>query len=80
MLDLIVGEHGLRKGNALIVGDQLSTDILMAKREGMMSALVLTGVSSRAEAMEGKISPDFVVESIREIPGVVREWEESTLR
>ncbi len=80
MLDLIVGEHGLRKGNALMVGDQLSTDILMAKREGMMSALVLTGVSSRAEAMEGKISPDFVVESIREIPGVVREWEESTLR
>lgn len=77
MLDLIVKEHGLRKENALMVGDQLSTDILMAKKEGMKSALVLTGVSSRAEAMQGSIRPDFVVESVREIPEIVGK---STLR
>jgi len=71
MLDLIVKEHGIKKEEALMVGDQLSTDILMAKKEGMRSALVLTGVSSRAEAMEGKIRPDFVAESIREIPEIV---------
>jgi HAD superfamily hydrolase (TIGR01450 family) len=72
MLDLIVKEHGVRTEEALMVGDQLSTDILMAKKEGMMSALVLTGVSSRAEAMQGRIRPDFVVESVREIPEIVR--------
>lgn len=72
MLDLIVKEHGLEKGSALMVGDQISTDILMAKREGMVSALVLTGVSSRAEAMQGRIRPDFVADSIRDIPGIVR--------
>lgn len=75
MLDLIVKEHGLDKGNALMVGDKLETDILMAKKEGMMGALVLTGVTSRAEAMEGSIRPDFVVESIREIPGIIRDFE-----
>ncbi len=72
MLDLIVEEHGLRKEEALMVGDQLSTDILMAKREGMRSALVLTGVSSRAEAMEGSIRPDFVADSVGDIPEIVR--------
>ncbi len=75
MLDLIVREHGLDKGKALMVGDKLETDILMAKKEGMMSALVLTGVTGRAEAMEGSVKPDFVVESIREIPGIIREFE-----
>ncbi|MDD5096701.1 MAG: HAD-IIA family hydrolase [Candidatus ainarchaeum sp.] len=80
MLDLIVKEHGVRKERSLMVGDQISTDILMAKREGMMGALVLTGVSSRAEAMEGKIRPDFVVDSIREMPGVIRDWESPTQR
>jgi 4-nitrophenyl phosphatase len=73
MLDLIVEEHGIRKEGALMVGDQLSTDILMAKKEGMKSALVLTGVSSRAEAMEGRIRPDFVIESIRDVPKIVRD-------
>lgn len=72
MLDLIVEEHGVKKEGALMVGDQLSTDILMAKKEGMRSALVLTGVSSRAEALQGRIRPDFVVDSIREIPGIIR--------
>lgn len=78
MLDLIVKEHGLDKGKALMVGDKLETDILMAKKEGMMSALVLTGVTSRAEAMEGKVKPDFVVESIREVPGIIRIFEANT--
>ncbi|MEW5996163.1 MAG: HAD-IIA family hydrolase [Candidatus Micrarchaeota archaeon] len=75
MLDLIVREHGLEKGKALMVGDKLETDILMAKEEGMVSALVLTGVTSRAEAMQGRIKPDFVLDSIREIPGMIRNLE-----
>jgi len=71
MLDLIVKEHGIKKEEALMVGDQLSTDILMAKKEGMRSALVLTGVNTRADAVRGRIRPDFVVESIRDIPKIV---------
>ena len=79
MLDLIAEEHGIRKEDALMVGDKLETDILMAKKEGMRSALVLTGVSSRAEAMEGGIRPDFVADSIKEIPKAMRNFE-ATLR
>lgn len=75
MLELIAREHKVRKENTLVVGDKLETDILMAKKEGMMSALVLTGVSSRAEAMRGKIKPDFVVDSIKDIPSMIRNLE-----
>lgn len=75
MLDLIAKEHGIRKEDALMVGDKLETDILMAKKEGMKSALVLTGISSRAEAMEGRIRPDFVADSIKEIPKMIRNFE-----
>lgn len=75
MLELIVKEHKVKKETTLVVGDKLETDILMAKKEGMMSALVLTGVSSRAEAMQGKIRPDFVVDSIRDIPSIIKNLE-----
>ena len=75
MLELISSEHGVRKENTLMVGDKLETDILMAKKEGMRSALVLTGISSRIEAMRGRIKPDAIVESIKDIPSAIKKLE-----
>jgi 4-nitrophenyl phosphatase len=48
----------VRNEDALVVGDRLSTDILGAKRTGIKSLLVLTGIS-RAEEI-GDVKPDFV--------------------
>ena len=77
VLDLMVEEHGLREEKTVMVGDQLSTDILMAKKEGMRSILVLTGVTTRVDAAESPIKPDAVADSIRDVPKMVRGWAEA---
>ncbi len=51
----------------LVVGDRLETDILMANREGMDSALVLTGVETRESAENSDIKPTYVFEDLRDL-------------
>ncbi len=48
----------------LMIGDRLDTDILSGARAGCRTALVLTGVSTRADAETGEITPDLVVETL----------------
>jgi 4-nitrophenyl phosphatase len=49
------------------IGDRLDTDILGAVRAGLPSALVLTGVSKRADLDTLSYCPNWVLESILEI-------------
>ncbi len=54
-------EHmGLAPADVVMVGDRLDTDILSAQRAGMMTALVLTGLTSREMLTDSEILPDFV--------------------
>jgi len=67
MIQVAVQTMGLSPQDCLLVGDRLETDILMGRRAGMATALVLTGVTKR-EALNGsEIQPDYVWESIAEI-------------
>jgi 4-nitrophenyl phosphatase len=68
LLDIILKEHGLSKEETLMVGDRLETDILMAKREGVKSMLVLSGVSCEKDAKDKGLVPDYIVESVAAIP------------
>jgi len=74
MLDIIVKEHGLLEDRTLMVGDKLETDIMMAKKEKMKSILVLTGVTTKAEAMESSIKPDAVVDSVKDVSRILEKW------
>jgi glycerol 3-phosphatase-2 len=49
----------------LVVGDRLDTDIAGARALGWDSLLVLTGVTSRAEAESSPIRPTLVAEDLR---------------
>ncbi len=71
LLDIIVKQHGLDKEETLMVGDRLETDILMAKQEGLKSCFVLSGVSRKEEIEKTGLKPDFVLESIAELPKVL---------
>ncbi len=57
----------LTPGECLLVGDRLETDIVMGKKAGMATALVLTGVTTREVADRSSIKPDYIWESIAEI-------------
>ena len=61
---------GLPAGECLMVGDRVETDILMGHRAGMTTALVLTGVTRRADLAHAPAQPDYVLESIAEVPAL----------
>lgn len=77
--------YGLRKilqmagatpAEAIMVGDRLDTDILMAKRLNIRSVLTLTGVTSLEELAVAPpdLLPDLVVHHLGEFPERVTPW------
>ena len=59
---------GLPVARCAMAGDRLETDIVMAKNNGLVSVLTLTGITSRAMLQTSPIQPDFVIESLSELP------------
>ena len=49
---------GLSPADTAIIGDRLDTDIVGGYRAGLRTLLVLTGVSTRAEAEAAEVKPD----------------------
>lgn len=62
---------GVAPGRCLVVGDRLDTDVAMAGRAGMRSALVLTGAHGEADIDRYEDTPDYVLESLAAIENVV---------
>lgn len=61
----------------LLVGDRLNTDVEMGAEAGMETALVLTGVTDRAEAESASPAPDHVLESLAALPAALGLTERS---
>lgn len=55
---------GTTADRTLMLGDRLNTDVLGAQRAGLRAALVLTGVSTRAEAEQA--APDAIYNDLNE--------------
>jgi 4-nitrophenyl phosphatase len=59
-------EHGLRRlgglepAAAAMIGDRLDTDVVGGQRAGLRSILVLTGVTTPAEAAAANPPPDAI--------------------
>ena len=51
----------------LFVGDRLETDMVMGRRAGCRTALVLTGVTDRAVLARSEVRPDYVLNSVRDL-------------
>jgi 4-nitrophenyl phosphatase len=69
MLDLLLRQSGHSAQDALLVGDRLDTDIVIAKRAGVPCALVLTGISTRndLEIAPPEQQPDWVLSNLMAI-------------
>jgi 4-nitrophenyl phosphatase len=57
-----------------MLGDRLDTDIDGAAELGLTTILVLTGVSTRADAEQNRAKPDVIVD---DLPTLVRVWSQA---
>lgn len=74
MIEMIMREHNLKKEELLIVGDRFDMDITMAKKAGIKSVLVLSGVADEKEVKRnGKMKPDLVLNSLSGLPPRISE-------
>jgi arabinose operon protein AraL len=62
---------GLKPEDCLLVGDRLETDIRMGLDSGMMTALVMTGVTTPAILEASPIRPHYVFQSIADLENLI---------
>jgi 4-nitrophenyl phosphatase len=67
MFDEAVKRLGGSAENTAMVGDRLETDILGANNAGLISILVLSGISQRDDIATSGITPDYIVADIGEL-------------
>ena len=72
-LSLISASWGVSAAGMAMVGDRLDTDIAAANAFGCLSVLVLTGVSTQAEAATATAmeKPKAVLQSLADLPGLL---------
>ncbi len=64
MFQVALERLGTTPDQTLMVGDRLETDILGADRAGLRTALVLSGISTRADIETTQIVPDGVFDNL----------------
>jgi phosphoglycolate/pyridoxal phosphate phosphatase family enzyme len=71
---LITHHAGVEPEEVLLVGDRLETDIEVGRRGGLWTCLVLSGISTEAEAraLPPESQPHWIVESIRKVPDLLQ--------
>src|SRR5439155_22397 len=68
---LVLARHpahlGMTASECAIVGDRLETDIVMGKRLGLATVLVLTGITPAGDPRIAEIAPDLILSSLRDL-------------
>jgi NagD protein len=67
ILEVALARLGVPPANAVMVGDRIETDIVMGKRLGLATVLVLSGVTRGDDPRVAEIAPDLVLPSIRDL-------------
>ena len=67
ILEVALAALGVAAGEAAIVGDRIETDIVMGRRLGLATLLVLSGVTRADDPRIAAIAPDHVLQSIRDL-------------
>ncbi|HET7343619.1 MAG TPA: HAD-IIA family hydrolase [Methylomirabilota bacterium] len=64
ILDVALARLGVRPNECVMVGDRIETDIVMGKRLGLTTVLVLSGITRPGDSRIAEIGPDLVLPSI----------------
>jgi NagD protein len=67
ILEIALAALGVPARDAAIVGDRIETDIVMGRRLGLGTVLVLSGVTRADDPRIAAVAPDHVVRSVREL-------------
>ncbi|MEO8245987.1 MAG: HAD-IIA family hydrolase [Chloroflexota bacterium] len=70
MFASVLAAAGIPAGEAMVVGDNPAADIVAARRAGIRSVLVLTGLADAdaAASLDGELRPDHVIPSAADLP------------
>ena len=71
--DVALKKLSLPARQVIMVGDRLETDIRMGQQAGMYTAVTLSGASKREDVEKMSSPPDFVIETIGELPTVLSD-------
>ena len=64
---MVLERSGLSAERCLMVGDRLETDIMFGVTNGMRTALVLTGVTDKAQLRQFQVQPDYVWDALSDL-------------
>ena len=67
ILEVALAALGVPAVESVIVGDRIETDIMMGKRSGLATVLVLSGVTRPDDSRIAALAPDHVVRSVAEL-------------
>lgn len=67
MVEVALASLGLTARECAIVGDRIETDIVMGKRLGLATVLVLSGITRADDPRIAEIGPDLVLPSLSEL-------------
>ncbi|MBT1248629.1 MULTISPECIES: HAD-IIA family hydrolase [unclassified Thermosipho (in: thermotogales)] len=70
ILEMIMKKNNVVKEETCVIGDRLYTDILLGKRAGVLTILVLTGEAKESDITN--IKPDIIAKDIGEISQHIR--------
>lgn len=75
LAEALQADTGIPASRTLLVGDRLETDIEFGRQHGMLTALVLTGVTSAEHLADSSITPDYVLTDLAGLPGLLDRLE-----
>ncbi len=67
MMQVALEQLGLPADRCLIAGDRLETDVRMGQAAGMLTAVVLTGISTRETVYNSSVRPDLILNNLGEL-------------
>jgi len=67
ILEVALSALGCAASESVIVGDRIETDMVMGKRLGLATILVLSGITRPGDPRIDALAPDHVLRSIREL-------------
>jgi 4-nitrophenyl phosphatase len=73
MLEQALTQMGAKAASTGMLGDRLETDILAGQRAGLLTLLVLSGVTAREMLAGAEIQPDLVFQDVADLHEV---WQE----